>query len=196
LQFQEQAKVKQTPMTRLVLVALTLPLLSLSLLAQSNGKFEIFGGYSYFDGSYTAEGVFPNNPSGWNVAVTDKLNRWVGITADFSGYSQSDGIGDSAKTFNFLFGPTASLTFHRLTPFAHFLLGDSHVSPSGFRFLDSNNSFAYVAGGGLDYEVIKHAAVRVQIDELHNGFTTFDNQLQYRVDHNLPRISTGIVVRF
>jgi hypothetical protein len=43
-------------------------MLASSLIAQSQDKFEIFGGYSYFGGSYTTEGVFPNNPNGWNVA--------------------------------------------------------------------------------------------------------------------------------
>ena len=184
-------------MARVLLLAVTLSSLSLSLLAQSTNRVEIFGGYSYFDGSYTGEGVFPNHPQGWNASVTGKLNRWVGVTADFSGYSQSDGVGDSANAYNFLFGPTASITFHRLTPFAHFLLGDSHVNPSsGFKVLTSNNSFAFAVGGGLDYAVVKHIAVRAQVDLLHNGFTTNDNQLQYRVDHNFPRVSTGIVLRF
>jgi opacity protein-like surface antigen len=83
-----------------------------------------------------------------------------------------------------------------LTPFAHFLIGDSHVSPSGFKPLKSGNSFAYAVGGGLDYALIRHIAIRGQIDLLHNSFTTFDDQIQDRVSHNIPRISTGIVVRF
>jgi opacity protein-like surface antigen len=182
-------------MARSLLVAILLSF-SLSVAAQSTPRFEFFGGYSYFDGSYTAEGIFPNHPSGWNVSATGNLNRWVGFTADLSGYSQSDGIGDSANAVNFLFGPTVSLRLHRFTPFAHFLFGDSHVSPSGTSLLTSTNSFAFAVGGGLDYAVVKHIALRFQIDELHNGFTTSDNQVQYRVDHNLPRISTGIVVRF
>jgi hypothetical protein len=170
--------------------------LNLSVVGQSTNRFEIFGGYSYFDGSYTAEGIFPSHPNGWNASATGKLNQWVGITADFSGYSQSDGVGDSANAYNFLFGPSASLTFHRFTPFAHFLLGDSYVTPSGFRFLTHNSSFAYAVGGGLDYAVAKHVALRGQVDLLHNGFMTFDNQLQPRLNHNLPRISTGVVLRF
>jgi opacity protein-like surface antigen len=182
-------------MVRSLLVAAILLLLSLSAVAQTTDRFEVFGGYSYFGGSYTAEEIFPTNPSGWNVSATGKLKRWIGITADFSGYSQSNSA-DSANAYNFLFGPTVSLPFHRFTPFAHFLLGDSHVSPSSSPFLTSNNSFALAVGGGLDYTVINHIALRFQIDRLHNGFTTSDNQLQYRVDHNFPRISTGIVFRF
>jgi len=167
-----------------------------SVLAQSQDRVEVFGGYSYFAGSFTAEGITPNNPSGWNAAVTGNLNRWLGITADFSGYSQSDGIGDSANAFNFLFGPTASLPLRSFKPFAHFLIGDSHVGFNHFQLLSSNNSFAYAVGGGLDVSLMRHVAIRAQIDLLHNGFTTLDNQLQYRVDHSVPRISTGIVLRF
>jgi len=182
-------------MVRSLVVAILL-LLSLSAVAQTTDRFEVFGGYSYFGGSYTAEEINPTNPSGWNVSATGKLNRWVGITADFSGYSQSNGAGENANAYNFLFGPTVSLPLHRFTPFAHFLLGESHVSPSGIQFLTSNNSFTLAVGGGLDYTVINHIALRFQIDQLHNGFATADNQLQYRVDHNFPRISTGIVLRF
>ncbi len=170
--------------------------LNLSVAAQAISRFEIFGGYSCFDGSYTAEGISPNHPNGWNVSATGKLNPWFGITADFSGYSQSDGVGDSAQAYNFLFGPTASLTLHRFTPFAHFLFGESYVTPSGFRFLTHNSSFADAVGGGLDYAVVRHIALRGQVDLLHNGFMTFDDQLQPRLNHNLPRISTGIVLRF
>jgi hypothetical protein len=91
-------------MARLLLVVIFLSL-SLSVVAQSTERFEIFGGYSYFDGSYTAEGIFPNNPNGWNVSATGRLNRWVGITADFSGYSQSDGAGDTPVLTIFYSGP-------------------------------------------------------------------------------------------
>ena len=167
---------------------------NISAMAQSAARVTIFGGYSYFDGSFTA--LVANNPQGWNAAFTVNLNRWIGLTADVSGFSQSDQTGGNAAVYNLLFGPTASVNFHRFTPFAHFLIGQSRVSPSGFIPLTSQRSFAYAVGGGLDYALVRHVGIRGQIDMLHNNFTTSDNQISDRVSHDIPRISTGIVVRF
>jgi hypothetical protein len=129
-----------------------------------------------------------------------KSGSWFGLVADFSGYYPSD-FG-SAKAHTFLFGPQVSVSLDKITPFAHFLIGDTNVSytaPSdlqNFRFFGANNSFTYGGGGGLDYRLTPHLASRGQADWLHNRFKTLDNQLSYRLKHNVARISTGIVFRF
>jgi len=179
-----------------LLAGLFAPLFALPLVAQSDAHAVVFGGYSYFDGSYTAEGTPPNKPSGWNAAITGNLQHHLGLTADLSGYSQSIDSGDSSRVTNFLFGPTVSVSVRSFSPFAHFLVGVAYVSHTGFRFLSSSNSFAYAAGGGLDYNFTRHFGVRGQVDLLHNNFTTADNQLQTRINHSFPRISTGLVIRF
>jgi opacity protein-like surface antigen len=163
---------------------------------QSTDHVELFGGYSYFAGNFTAVPGH-DSPHGWNASVNVKADRWVGLDSDFSGFYRSDSTGDHARATNFLFGPRVSLPTRGFTPFAHFLVGFSHVNkPGGAGFLTSSNSFAYAFGGGLDYSLTRHFAIRGQADLLHNGFNTGDNQLQIRVDRFVPRMSTGLVFRF
>jgi peptidoglycan-associated lipoprotein len=84
---------------------------------------------------------------------------------------------------------------HGLKPFAHFLLGGVHGFDSTFPHPggapSSANSFAFTAGGGLDYGLSRHVAVRVvQIDYLKtylpNNATDEQNNL---------RVGAGIVFR-
>ena len=110
---------------KLIGVALFLGLVSLMAAAQegSNSKAEIFGGYQYtkFDGGL--------NANGFNGAVTGKLNRWFGVTADFSGaYGSQSGV--DTKTYTYTFGPQISMHSGKVTPFAHALFGGVHESAS------------------------------------------------------------------
>ena len=57
------------------LAALLAPLFALPLVAQSDAHAVVFGGYSYFHGSYTGEGLPPNKPSGWDAAITGNLQH-------------------------------------------------------------------------------------------------------------------------
>jgi opacity protein-like surface antigen len=167
-------------------------------LGQSPDRFELFAGYSLVNADFTLTSRTVLN--GWNASMNFKSGSWFGLVADFSGYYPSD-FGH-AKAHTFLFGPQVSVSLDKITPFAHFLIGDTNVSYTAdssfprFSFLSANNSFTYGGGGGLDYRFTPHLAVRGQADWLHNGFNTVDNQLSYRLNHNVARISTGIVFRF
>jgi hypothetical protein len=172
--------------------------------AQS-AKITLFGGYSYINKDFSLtkpSGGF----SGWNASTTFKMARYVSFVADFAGYYPGynfgcTGCGQSAKIHTFLFGPQASVTVGRITPFARFLLGDTHMTTAAdgignFQSFMSNNSFTYGAGGGADVGLTRHFAVRGQVDWLHNGFQTSDDQRTQAEIHNIVRISTGIVFRF
>jgi len=171
--------------------------------AQSD-RIELFAGYSYVNSDFSL--TSPNNLSGWNASANLKLVRHLGLVADLSGFYPGYnfgcvGCGQSAKIHLYLFGPQASFTLGRVTPFARFLFGDSHVhftaqgEPS-FRYFSSNDSFTYGAGGGLDFRLTRLIGLRAQADWLHNRFQTQDNQLSYRIIPNVARVSTGIVFRF
>jgi hypothetical protein len=123
-------------------------------------KAEIFGGYQY-----TRVGAVPGmNANGWNAAVTGNLNRWAGLTADFSGvYRDIAGIGLSAHTFTF--GPAVSARGKRATPFAHALFGGFRGSTGAGAFSVGLNGFTMMIGGGVDVQATRHVAVRVgQVD--------------------------------
>lgn len=156
---------------------------SLASFGQETPKAEIFGGYSpkIQDGMDVA--------NGWDASVTGNLNRWLGVTADFSGYYRSSDMGASQRTHNFLFGPR--LTYRKaskITPFAQVLFGIARqrVETSSGRITD--NGFAMTTGGGLDYNLNQHLAVRlVQADYL---LTRIGGSQQ-----NSSRLAFGVVLK-
>ncbi len=173
--------------------------------AAQSADIAVFGGYSYINQDFSL--TKPSGGlSGWNASATLKVARYVGFVADFAGYYPGYNFGctgcdQSAKIHTFLFGPQASVTVGRITPFARFLFGDTHMSkaagglPNNSTF-SSTNSFTDGAGGGVDVGLTHRFAVRGQVDYLHNGFRTSDNQRTRFEIHNVVRISTGIVFRF
>ena len=147
---------------------------------ESTPQAEIFGGYSLL---HADNGFVGNNASGWEASLAGNYNRWLGLTADFSGHYDSFG-GVDVSDHNFLFGPTVSLRNPRFTPFGHALFGDSHISAGGV----SDNSFGMALGGGLDWNLTQRFAVRViQADYL---FTHFGGDTQNNI-----RFSFGLVLR-
>jgi hypothetical protein len=165
----------------------------------------VFGGYSYIDKDFSLTHPTGGSLSGWNASATFKIVRYVGFVADFAGYypgySACTGCGQSAKIHTLLFGPQVSVRIGRVTPFARFLFGDTHMttavdgSPT-FQAFTSNNSFTYGAGGGADIGITRRFALRGQVDWLHNSFQTSDDQRTQFENPNVVRVSTGIVFRF
>jgi opacity protein-like surface antigen len=159
---------------------------SLGCLAQD--KTEVFGGYSYLRAGTGVSGVSSVNTNGWTGSLTQKVNRFVGVTAEFNGNYNDNILGTTYKgnVHNFLFGPRLSYTAGKITPFAHALYGVSRVTGDG---LTSQNSFAMAYGGGVDVTVAKRVALRLaQLDYVR---TQFGDSSQ-----NHFRYSTGVVLRF
>jgi hypothetical protein len=107
--------------------------------------------------------------------------------------------------FTYLLGPRLSYRkYDRITPFAQVLFGGIHASDvelssgcvgAGCTVLPSENSFALTAGGGLDFRLHHHIALRLiqaeylmtRFDDLATGSTGTQNDM---------RLSTGLVFRF
>ncbi len=130
---------------------------------------------------------------------------FIGFVADFSGNYGSAGVapnpactalisgpcsGLSASTdlYSYLFGPRVSVTVGKVRPFAEALFGAGHITESASGFSNSNTSFAYAVGGGIDYHLIPLISWRVEGDLLQTRF--FSNT------QNSVRISTGLVIHF
>jgi hypothetical protein len=172
-------------MRKFIGFALLFGMFSLAAFAQENApKAEFFGGYQYtrFDGGL--------NANGWDTALTGNLNRWFGVTGDFSGaYKTQNGV--SFNNYTYTFGPVVSLRQNRtFTPFAHFLAGGFHSSASFAGASGSGNGLAMMFGGGVDVTATRHIGIRaLQFDwlSLHaNGNS----------DNNNMRISTGLLIRY
>jgi opacity protein-like surface antigen len=197
---------------RLHLVVPAVLLLSGLVVAQSSDRVEVFGGYTYLNLDFSL--VSPNHVNGWNASANFKVRPWLGFVADFSGFYPSyfypgcggcsQGTTISGTSYTFLFGPQFSLRRGRFVPFARFLLGDSHVSPTdiggtSYNTFRSNNALSLALGGGLDYSVTRRIAIRGQADWLYTWFTPKgggDPGVNYVQNRSAERISTGVVFRF
>ena len=168
-------------MRKTIVVFLMLLASSLGLAAQDTPSAEVFGGYSLLH-AHTLVG--DHNASGWDGSIAGNFNRWFGLKADFSGHYTSI-AGIAVRDHNFLFGPQISYRTDKLTPFAHLLLGGSHLSGD----FPSDTSLAWALGGGVDWNVLPRVAVRlVQADLLQTRFGD-DNQ-------NNGRFSFGVIFKF
>ena len=181
-------------MKRLVLLLGLLALVPCTARAQ---RFQVFGGYSYFRFD---PGAGPKgNLNGWEFSGTYKTNRWVGLTADFSGHYGSS-FGPSTSLHTYLFGPQISLPLPFFSLYVHALAGAAHIhngvlasAPEpGVLVLTgdaSDTTFAAALGGGLDTKIAPLVSFRVvQVDYLA---TRFGGSTQ-----NHLRVSTGLVIRF
>lgn len=160
-------------------------------------KLDVFAGYSYVQANPGVTGVNSFHLHGGSASAAYNVNNWLGAVADFGGYTNGNilNTGNSGTFSTYLFGPRVSYRhYSRITPFGQVLIGVAHTGASTFGTADSQNAFAMTAGGGVDYKVFDHFAVRAfQAEYLLTrfGVGTIGTQNQNNV-----RISTGLVVRF
>jgi hypothetical protein len=133
------------------------------------------------------------NLNGWEGSIEGKMFPFVGMVVDVSAQNgklriPSVGIDATTRVQSYLFGPRVSFPVGKFRPFAHVLIGVSHLHESGLGFSNSGTDFADAIGGGIDYNLIPRVSWRVQGDGLQ---TRFHGERQ-----NDARISTGLVVRF
>lgn len=140
---------------------------------------DVFIGYSLLNGDTLSHG------SGWEAALTGNLRDWFGMKADLGGNYKSIG-GVEAREYNILFGPQVSHRMNKFNFFVHGLLGVAHASVDGG---PSSTGAGWVIGGGVDYDLNSHFAVRpIQLD--YHGAHVFSNTQKD------ARYSGGLVYRF
>lgn len=148
-------------------------------------KFELFGGYSYLH----SQGESLN---GWKVVAVGNVNHWFGIAADFDGYYRSASTAHGSEKeseHSFTFGPHFTLRKKRLVPFAYALFGVARESASLGATSESATGFATELGGGLDYEVNEHLAVRLL--DASASITRIEDHTRTK-----PKLSFGLVFHF
>ncbi|MGH9649211.1 MAG: outer membrane beta-barrel protein [Terriglobales bacterium] len=169
--------------------------LALPARGQDTPQVELFGGGGF---ARADVGGADLNLYGWNGAVTENVNKWLGGTADFSGfYGHQTTLGPgltpvdvNVSAHTFMFGPHfAYRKAGAFTPFAHVLLGGIRASQGYVGISQDATRFAAAFGGGIDIKVHKHVAVRVfQAEYVVTPF------LGLRQDN--IRLTAGIVLRF
>ena len=196
-------------MRKVGLTALVISALCLSTQAQIPTGGNVFFGYSYSRGNaFTGtSAVSPTagsiNMNGWEATAEGKYLPWIGIVADFDWHYGSRDVTAvcippachktapfrlSGSRHELMFGPRASVSIGRYTPFAEFLIGFAHQSDSGGGLSNSDTTLATGVGGGLDYKLVKGVAWRGELDSIHTHF--------FGSSQNDLRLSTGIVFKF
>ena len=118
------------------------------------------------------------------------LNKSVGLVADFGGYANTR-INDRLLTY--MFGPRFNWRHSRLSPYVQFLFGGAYVW-SGPAYSTTQNAFAMASGGGLDYRLTNHIAVKpIQVEYV---MTQIDSAKGFGSHQNDVRYSAGVVFGF
>jgi hypothetical protein len=151
--------------------------------SSTKGQWQLFAGYSYMRANvreyfkpspslYAVRNQYANL-NGWEVSVTENVKKWFGGTLDASGHYSSPQIGaitTNQQAYSLLYGPHFFHQGKKWRPFAHVLLGITHINsevPSPGPSI-SNTSFAIVPGGGLDMHLFSRGSIRwFQVDYLH-----------------------------
>jgi outer membrane protein OmpA-like peptidoglycan-associated protein len=185
-------------------------------------KWDIFAGYSYLHpggtvnyGRYLDAGVHAQQPDDYYSTSPDDINlgailsgayffnRYVGVQLEgaYHNYDSNDAFVTGAGGL-IVRDPGA-----HWTPFAHVLVGGARVHGNGEYigyFTPSTWGLDVTAGGGLDYELNHHWALRlVQADYefmnpdfprryFYEGNTLYSYQVG-TIDFNALRLSAGIV---
>lgn len=156
-------------------------------LSQDYYRAEVFGGYSYLN--IDTNGLTSRQDlNGWEASVAGSANRWVGVEGDVSGYYKTY-LGVRVTDYAFAGGPRINIG----PAFVHTLFGMDSLTGSALGLSASQNSFAGLLGGGVEYPTVKRWAVRVSADY---AFTHHNILGGSRVLQNNFRVSAGIVFKF
>jgi OmpA family len=159
-------------------------------------RYELAAGYSYVN--FSPGGPFPSlDDHGGSGSFAYNPLRYLGLVAEFSGYTFERNINGTNVRGNWntwLFGPRLNVRrFDYFVPFVEFLVGGAHGDPQ-LTGTNSQNSFAFAVGGGVDVVFSRHVAWRfVQVDYLMTNFSGAALGVEARQD-NL-RLGSGIVIR-
>ena len=169
-----------------------------SAFAQDTPSVEIFGGYSYLN--LDTNNLSPRqSANGWEASASGNINRWLAVEGDFAGYYKTYGVDLTSfglGTFNvnvhdysFLGGPRINVR----PVFFHVLVGGDKLTGSALGFSASQTGFASAFGGGVQWKVAPHIAVRGSADYAFTRHNIFGGP---SFTQNNIRASVGIVYTF
>ncbi|HUA83325.1 MAG TPA: outer membrane beta-barrel protein [Bryobacteraceae bacterium] len=146
-------------------------------------KYEVGVNYSYLHVN-AASGDLSRNGNGGSGYFEYNLNRTVGLVGDVGGYANT-ASGKNDRLMTYMFGPRFNWRHSKLNPYVQFLFGGAYLwnNPN---YSTTQNAFATAAGGGVDYALTKHFAIKpIQVEYVMtqinsaNGFGSHQNDLRY-----------------
>jgi hypothetical protein len=150
---------------------------------------ELFGGFAYV---HLTDGTLVGNAPGIVGSLAWNARPWLQLVGDTS-YNFSSYSGTHIALYGNHYGPRLFYKERnkwRASPFAEFLIGGTHISNTVSGATQSADlSLSFKAGGGLDYNVSPHIAVRVfEADLYHTSL--------FGAHQNNAWVTAGIVIRF
>jgi opacity protein-like surface antigen len=165
--------------------------------AQETPKLDVFAGYSYVRERPSTGTANDFSLNGGSASVAYNINNWLSGVADFGAYHNGNilGTGVDGTLSTYLFGPRVSYRhLGGFTPFGEVLFGGAHASAHLTGASASDNAFAMTVGGGVDYRLNRHLAIRpIKVDYLLTRFSETGSGGQ---NQNNVRASAGVVFRF
>ena len=175
-----------------VLIAVSL-LFTVAAVAQDVPKFEVPIGFSFVNVHPNITPITSFNIFGGGGGFVYNVAPWLGLKADFNGYTQGSGVKTQlinagfpvvgnvqGNVFTYMFGPQFKKHSGRWQPFAEGLFGAAHSNTYASIYNtvhgltssnNNNNAFAMEFGGGLDYALTPHVQLRpVEVDYLYTRF--------------------------
>jgi len=174
------------------IVVITFALLvTMTAVAQDYPKFEVPVGFSFVNVHPGISQLTSFNVFGGGGGFVYNVTPWIGIKADFAGYTQGSGLKNqltslgyagqaNGNVFTYMFGPQIKKHSGKLQPFGEALFGAAHSNLYGQIYTaqtglvsasSNNNAFAMQFGGGLDYALTPHIQLRpVEVDYLYTRF--------------------------
>jgi len=161
-------------------------------------RFDITTGYHLINanappaecGCFTANGGY--------VGAQYNLSSRLGFVGEVGTVhaSKISSLGQNLALTTFLAGPRITVSGRRMSPFGEFMLGGAHAGdsyfPNGSSGGSSASTFAYSAGGGLDFNLNSRYSVRLfDASFLHTSFPNGANGTQRQM-----QINAGIVMHF
>lgn len=145
----------------------------------------------------SASGDHNGTGNGGSGSFVYNLNSVFGLVADFGGYANTK-TGVDEKAMTYLFGPRFTWRHARWNPYVQFLFGGAYAWSN--QNDGSLNAFATATGGGVDYNLTKHIALKpIQVEYV---MTQFNSRLLggatklYGDRQNDVRYSAGVVFMF
>jgi hypothetical protein len=161
--------------------------------APAFNRYEVFAGVDYMAANQVKSS---SALIGGNGGVSAKLVKWFGGTVDFGDYpasATSHGLVKPNVT-TFMAGPEFYIPADSITGFFHVLMGGQHTGNVGSR---PDIAFAYGVGGGFEYTVKAHWAVRVSGDGIIASTVLDPTNQGFSPHRNVnARASAGVAYRF
>jgi opacity protein-like surface antigen len=199
----------------IVVLAFSL-LFTMAAFGQDYPKFEVPIGFSFVNVHPDITNLTSFNVFGGGGGLVYNVTPWIGIKADFAGYTQGSGLKNqltnlgyvggqaNGNIFTYMFGPQIKKHSGKLQPFGEALFGAAHSNlyaqiynaQTGLTSASSNNNaFAMQFGGGLDFALTPHIQLRpVEVDYLYTRFGI--NGTSYTGNQNNFKYFAGVNFTF